>query len=346
MIPSERSSVTVRLRYPLGLGIPQALPDQATAQTQAASLSVPLERWAGIDLLRILAVVGIIWFHTEGAPYRQIGYAGLPVFLLIFFSLVTKRGCPTTTADFLKRRWHRLLKPWLFWSAVYGLCRLVRAAHAMDLSSLGGILSIETMLTGTCIHLWYLPYAFASGFLVYVLNRRISRINSISAVAGATLIGVLVLAACTVGMSRHVLMEPLPQWEFGLAAIPLGFAVGKCMTIPSRQVQGLLLLMVSGTTLAGCAILSSLGFTGLAVPYGLAMALVCLAYGWQAKANGLIAALASLTFGIYLIHPLVIHGSKLLITPGQSHAAFIALTAGISGLITLGLMRTPLRRFV
>lgn len=89
-------------------------------------LPVPLERIGHIDTLRIIAAVGIVWFHTEGAPYRQIGYAGLPIFLLIFFSLITRRSYAETATHFLRRRYERLLKPWLFWSAVYGACRLPR----------------------------------------------------------------------------------------------------------------------------------------------------------------------------------------------------------------------------
>jgi hypothetical protein len=337
---------TVRLRYRLGLGVPRILMDQATAPTQVTSRSVPLEQIASVDLLRILAAVGIVWFHTDGAPYRQIGYAGLPMFLLIFFSLVAKQGRATTTAGFLRRRWDRLLKPWLFWSAVYGLCRLAKAICTTDLSSLGGMLSLETFLAGTCIHLWYLPYAFASGALVYVLNSQTSRVNNATVVVGATLVGVLVLAACAMDMPRRVLMRPLPQWEFGLAAIPLGFAIGRCATIPSRQMRGLLLSMIFGTTLAGCAMLVSLGFASSAIPYGLATALVCLAYLWHARGTGFVAALAPLTLGIYLIHPLVIQGCKRFLAPEQNYAGFIVLAAGVSGLIALGLTRTPLRKFV
>ena len=76
------------------------------------------------------------------------------------------------------------------------------------------------------------------------------------------------------------------------------------------------------------------------------VSLVCLAYGWQIKNNGWIAALAPLTLGIYLIHPLVIHAFRQVLAPEQNYAAFVVLAAGISGLIVLGLMHTPLRRFV
>lgn len=345
-MPSERSSVTARLYYPPALGVPQVLPSQTVPDVQAVPFSASRERIGSIDLLRILAALGIIWFHIEGAPLRQIGYAGLPVFLLIFFSLVSRQAAVHTTACFLQRRWNRLLVPWLFWSVVYGSCRLVKAAHAADWISLDGMVSWETFLAGTCIHLWYLPYAFLAGLLVHVLARRLVTANGPAVVAGATVLGMLVLAGSAVDMSRHTLARPLPQWEFGLAAIPLGVAIGRCLMIPSRQRRNLLLSVVCGATLVSCAVLAWRGFSGSAVPYGLAISLVCLAYGWQLKTNGWIAALAPLTLGIYLVHPLVVYGFRHFFAPEQNYAAFIVLTAGISGLVTLGLMRTPLRRFV
>ncbi|MFH1718755.1 MAG: hypothetical protein ABIF19_15475, partial [Planctomycetota bacterium] len=44
-------------------------------------------RIANVERLRILAIFGIIWFHTEGAFGRSVGYAGLPVFIMIFCAL-------------------------------------------------------------------------------------------------------------------------------------------------------------------------------------------------------------------------------------------------------------------
>lgn len=301
---------------------------------------------AGIDLLRIVAAVGIIWFHTEGAPYPQIGYAGLPVFLLIYFSLVTKQSQLHPTGEFLRRRWDRLLKPWLFWSAVYGACRVAKAVCAMDAGSLEQMLSVETLLVGTCIHLWYLPYAFVAGLFLHVLNRRMRKVNDTTVVLAATFIGAFVLAAATVSLQIHQLPPPLPQWEFGLAAIPLGLAVGRSLGIPSHRAQRLLVSIICAIPLGTGAILTSLGFVSTATPYGLAILLVCLAYGWQINANGFITTVAPLTLGIYLLHPLVMHG-LLPVLPAQGHyAAFIILAACVCGMVTWGLMQTPLRRFV
>jgi len=301
---------------------------------------------ASIDLLRVLAAGGIVWFHTEGVPHTEIGYAGLPIFLLIYFSLLTKRSSVHPTAQFLRRRWDRLLRPWLFWYVVYGACRLAEAAYTMDPDSLTRLLSLEALLAGPRIHLWYLPYAFASGLLLYLLNRRLQRSNDTLVVFAATLLGVLLLVACTLSLKTFELVRPLPQWEFGLAAIPLGLAIGRCLMIPSRRVQQMFLCLVASVTLGTCVILMSRDLNELAIPYSLAMTSVCFAYGWPASGNAFAATAASLTLGIYLIHPLVIPVLTRFF-PAQGHySIFIVLATCLSGAVTWGLMRTPLRKFV
>jgi surface polysaccharide O-acyltransferase-like enzyme len=343
-----RSSTTVLEPRPIGFDRPQVLSAWRLPRAELVPLplSLPAERVVGMDLLRIMAAVGIIWFHTEGAPYRAIGYAGLPTFLLIFFALIARQGRSQDTRYFLKRRWDRLLKPWLCWSLVYGVARLVKAAYSTNLSPLAHLLSMETVLAGTAIHLWYLPYAFISGLLIHLLNRHMWRIDDRLVVFLATLLGVFALVVCTPGTYLHRYPLPLPQWEFGLAAVPLGLAIGRSLTISSCRAQILLLSMVCAATLGSCAVLAFRGLGSASIPYGLAIVLVCLACRWRVGGNGFVAAVASLTFGVYLIHPLVIYGQRHLLAAGGHYAASIALTACISGLITWGLMKTPLRRMV
>ena len=50
-----------------------------------------LNHIANVEGLRILAGFGIVWFHTENALGKSIGYAGLPVFLIIFCALTVSR---------------------------------------------------------------------------------------------------------------------------------------------------------------------------------------------------------------------------------------------------------------
>jgi len=237
--------------------------------------------------------------------------------------------------------------PWLFWSVVYGLCKLGKAVCVLDMNSVRSMLSMESLLAGTHIHLWYLPYAFIAGLLIRAVNGWTSGVSNTAAVHMATILGVLMLVGHAMGMLGNDLMTPLPQWGYGLAAIPLGFAIGRCRMVSSRETQRLLLLMVALTVLAMCTILNSVGYTSLAIPYGLATSLVCMAYVWPSRSDAFVAYVAPLTFGIYLLHPLVMYGLRHSIVTSQHPAAFmIMLSVCISGLAAFGLMKTPLRRFV
>jgi len=314
-------------------------------RTLAEPVSLSAARIANIDRLRVLAAIGIIWFHTENAPYRHIAYAGLPIFLLIFCSLLTSHEGVGSTREFLKRRWNRLLTPWLFWSAVYGVCRLAEAFCTGDVESLRSMLSAETFLAGTSIHLWYLPYAFLWGLIIHALNRRMSHLGTEALIALSTAAGMALLAIHATGMWTD-LPRPLPQWEFGLAAIPLGVAVGKCRVIPSRDRQRLLLVGIALIVAVECQVLHWLGFGAAVVSHGIAVVLVCLAYGWEIRGGAVIRSLAPLAFGVYLIHPLVGHALRRIPGISGSYGLVILLTVSASALATLIVMRTPLRRFV
>lgn len=303
-------------------------------------------RIASIDRLRILAAIGIVWFHTEGAPGRRIGYAGLPIFLLVFFSLITIRSETQTTTTFLRRRWDRLVKPWLFWSVVYGICKLSNAIRMGEADPLHDILLARVLVTGTSIHLWYLPYAFVLGLVAHVVGRRVAKGRRAVPALLATAVGILVLIGCTIGISGYRLAEPLPQWMFGLAALPLGYAIGKCAVVLRGRVRKSLLLITCLTASATCLLLSMAGHAELGIPYGISLVFVCMAHFWQGSADVFVAKVAPLTFGIYLIHPLAGYGMSLLFPSNPHYIVLIGVNVCVSALLTLGLRETPLRRFV
>ncbi len=330
----------------MGLEASEVLQGRLTERIGPLSASLPAERLVSIDGLRILAAIGIVWFHTDGAPRRDIGYAGLPVFLLIFFSLITCRHREEPTLEFLRQRRDRLLKPWLFWSVLYGLLRVVRAACLGDLAWFHEIWSLETLLTGTHIHLWYLPYAFLSGLVVYVIHRRTLKVDHAMTAFVATGVGLLLLYVHALVPASSRWMRPLPQWEFGLAAAPLGFAVGRCMMIPSKRIQQALLMAITAATLAVATTLTASGHAAAVIPYTAAVVLVCLAYAWHVHENPIVAALAPLTLGVYLVHPLVHYGLNRVMIMERYYGMSVALTVCLSGLVTLVLMKTPMRKFV
>lgn len=95
-----------------------------------------------------------------------------------------------------------------------------------------------------------------------------------------------------------------------------------------------------------CQVLHWLGFGAPAVSHGIAVVLVCLAYGWEIRGGAVIALLAPLAFGVYLIHPLVGHTLRRIPGLSGSYVLVILLAVSASALATWIMMRTPLKRFV
>lgn len=345
MGPSERLSVVPGLHHSSALDLTHVTGNPAPLPAPA---SVPgaTARLAGLDLLRIAGALGVIWFHVGTMPSIRIGCAGLPIFLLIYFSLIVKQGSAHTTAEFLQRRWDRLLKPWLFWSAVYGVGWVAKAVCTRDWGPLVQMLSLGTLFTGTYIHLWYLPYAFGTGLLLHTINRRLAKASDAPVIIGALLVGVLMLVASSTDLYTKQWPVPLPQWELGLPALPLGLALGRALTLPSQRRRVRFLSLVSLITVGACVLLALLSGSP-AIPYGLAIGLVGLIYVRPIPSNALVAAVAPLMLGIYLIHPLIawalVHA---FLPPGHGVALALLTTACLSGAITWGLQRTPLKRFI
>ena len=108
-----------------------------------------------IELLRIVAAFGIIWFHSKLPEFGIVSYGGLVIFLT--FSSYFAAIAPISRPDYLLRLGKRLLLPWAAWWLVYGALNL--ADHRPLLLPHHDI--TLGVLTGTHIHLWYLPFIFA-----------------------------------------------------------------------------------------------------------------------------------------------------------------------------------------
>lgn len=101
-------------------------------------MSKKRESWA--DILRILATFLIILVHTSGVnqtssvnyysslTYSSLGYLGAPLFLILsgYFLLNKKEKHKT----FFKKRFNRILFPWLFWSLIFTLIQVLDANNS------------------------------------------------------------------------------------------------------------------------------------------------------------------------------------------------------------------------
>jgi len=301
-------------------------------------------RIANIERLRVLAVFGIVWFHTEGTVGRSIGYAGLPIFIMIFSALVAHKPEPEDFVPFAMKKARRLLMPWLFWSIVYIVCKVLKQSlSGADISdTLGGF----SIFVGARIHLWYLPFAFVCGLVVHLVHRQTMRISSAVTILAGAIAGILGLFACSVAMSLTDLPAPVPQWLFGLPGVALGFAVGRACALLDRRLQKEFCFGIVLAVEGMCLLLFYLGYGHMVVPYGIAMVLVCVAFLSRQRSNAQLLKFSSLAYGIYLVHPLVdsvlqtagvVSGDPLIVTM----IVFLISSAAI-----LVIQKTPLRQFV
>ena len=220
----------------------------------------------------------------------------------------------------------------------------------MDLSSLERhAVSAETFLTGTCIHLWYLPYAFVCGFFVYVStagSRRSMTLRSLSPQRSSACSS---LAACHGEPARHTPADATAA-SVGVRSggHPPGAGRGTMPggPIPSRA-QSADVYDVCDDTGGMCH--SDVSAASLRLRHSLTAwrsCLVCLAYGWPmndqrfhhhcgaADARDLSPSSAG--------HAWV----AALLPIRRALCRFHILAACISGAVTGGLMQTPLRRFI
>lgn len=174
-------------------------PRRPSPKTPSAS-----SRNATVDCLRIVAALGIVWFHTQ-APGNRIAYLALPFFLVLL-------GMPSSGS--VAQRALRLLRPFVVWSLIYGamLTALALRNGAAPLSWWRP----EMLLAGTSIHLWFLPFAFLGG-LAFRLIR-----------SDLLIMALPVVAAAAVVLLPPITAEPFAQWMFGIVPLTIGVCLFRC----------------------------------------------------------------------------------------------------------------------
>lgn len=305
-----------------------------------------LNRIAHVEGLRILAGFGIVWWHTENAPGRSIGYAGLPVFLMIFCALTVsgRTWDEGNFYSFARRKALRLIKPWIFWSIVYLGVKVSRQLYLKE--ALSGCLERNMLLVGTHIHLWYLPYAFMVCLLIFPLRRLCMHSQHRRTLLLAVGAGCILLVLCPVAMVSFELPRPVPQWFFGLPALSIGVAIGIVYSRMSGNTQRLVFVIMALSTVFICLMMKSLGYHDLATPYCVAIVPVCTVFMWNGRLHKSLYKWASLTYGVYLIHPLV---GMTLRQGGMGQVSpwvMMLVVFLLSSVITLILQKTPLKQFV
>ncbi len=309
----------------------------------SASAAIPSERVrehlsehhrSAIDVLRIAACFGIVWFHTQ-APGAVIGYAGLPALIALSVALSSPPNSGTSLSAIISKRSKRLLLPWGFWCAIYGARQF--AAAVVQHSDLSEEFQWWMLLTGPSIHLWFLPYIFVATLMASWW--RSLKLPELFALAAALAGLSAAFMLCSYWESVYSLTRPLAQWSFGLPAIFVGLALPNVRDQKPRFTGAVTAAL---TVLAVSLVCWLIDWRDLIIPYLVGTAAVALAWvsPWRLGPN--IAWLGEMSYGVYLIHPLVISVVQrvLRIPIGP---LFVMIVAIVSLVLVAVLRRGPLR---
>ena len=233
-----------------------------------------------IDYGRFLAALGIVWFNTQ-APGSRVAYMALPFFLVLL-------SMPSNAS--LSTRAKRLLWPFLTWSLVFAM--LNTALAVKNQSPLLDWWKWNMVLTGTWIHLWFLPFAFLAVLVSPWLRHPLASL------------GAAVLVATLIAFYGTPETVPFGQWAFGIIPVLVGiafFSWGWRLAVTTLFLSTLILFLGNPSP------------DNITILCGTSLALLCLIL--QLPATPVSDWCARLSLWIFLSHPLVIVlGQSLRIT--------------------------------
>lgn len=272
-----------------------------------------------IEAVRVLAALGIVWFHAH-APQLALGYVGLVVFLVlsVWLSAGSRQGWVA-----VRQRALRLLVPWALWFAIYGW--YVHTLRLPVVDTRHGLWA--GVLAGSNIHLWYLPFMFVMLLVADGLRRLLpARALALGAglLATALALGIPLWRPHTLGS-----FYPLRQWAD--AALPVAYGL---MLLGAGALKPPLRTAVMVLPVLAAALVAPLESFGLTCAIGLG---VCAWLAWRPAptADGWsVQWLSDLCMGIYLVHILVLE-ALLLRTPLRGAMLAVAVF-GLSALLVAG----------
>lgn len=305
----------------------------------------PIERFEGLEILRIGAAIAIVWFHAPGASYREVAFSGLICFLLMtcLLTVLSTRRIGPSLSDFARlilNRARRLGTPWLAFMVIYALENIFRGKPALPI----GDTLVENILAGSKLLLWYLPAAFVAVVASAVVARAFSRTRrEILAASLATVVGLALLWVSAL-LRPLELGAPWGQWNHAMASVPIGIAIAWLLALPPRVRRAAFALLP--ILIAGFCFFVIDAPRAIAISFTISSALTCLAVFVRVPRSEVVNNLSRLTLGVYLIHALVFNLIWFLAPTRPTAWTFAVLGVLGSALATWVLGSTPMAGWV
>lgn len=240
--------------------------------------------------MRILAAFGIVYAHMN-APFWEVGYLALGLFVTLTTLLAAFSAETRDFGRFMRGRFWRIILPWLVACVVYsGLL----AWQQRTVARLWQFTEWQSLLVGSYWHLWFLPFIVLTAPIAFWSARRL---NTRRRVAQAVM-PMAILGASALAFHDNGQMDaPWIQWA--------------CATIPFFY--GLLLAAAKRQNMHLAPLVFICVATGIPLYFWHSMT-ACFLLGaaflfevfWRLQLRGRwLPLLGQLSFGIYLVHPLM-----------------------------------------
>jgi peptidoglycan/LPS O-acetylase OafA/YrhL len=250
----------------------------------------------GLDYFRLLAAFGIVLFHS-GAPGAAIGYAGLPYFLLMLSLFGLQSASDRPAKEFIADRARRLLLPWLIWSGIYGGLKVVEVM--VTGASIASEFHWWMLITGTALHLWFLPFAFVFSLTLPSFAKFWSAASPLTQNAINALLLLATLFMLMGWTNFSLAGPPYAQWAYAIPSALLGLLIGANWPRPHRRA----IVTMACIVLLGIAIFIMRADGSLQLAVAVCAMLLCLYMplpdSWAAN----VCAKTAMT--VYLVHPLI-----------------------------------------
>lgn len=286
----------------------------------------------GISFLRILATLSVIVIHVS-APmvvkfgeiasfdweianmYDSVSRYSVPMFFMISGALLLRKNY--TLNDFFKKRFAKILPPFLFWSLAYSLLnRYVITRESFDLSKI-----VKDIFYGSEYHLWFV-YVLIGVYLFTPILQKWIKNASQKEILYFLLIW---LASLIIGIPGFRIYFPkidLSYFSGFLGYFVLGYYLNQIRS-KRRLIPVLMIVLGALVTIIGTSVFTFksgqcyyyfyeyLNLNTLLVASGMFLLFNKVVFS-NSKINSIVFKLNQCCFGIYLIHPLVLKLFELI----------------------------------
>lgn len=189
------------------------------------------------------------------------------------------------------QRFKRLIIPCLIWSSFYGLLNFVATGRVY----FKGYQLASCILATPSTHLWYLPYMFLVLIALDKIKTLLSR-ERLGIIAGIIAIALMLLAP---SWRAHTYSHPLDLYIHALPAVLSGVFLASYYQISTK-----LRLFILSAIILVILIMDFVLPLGIGIPYsfGFLPSLLLLRSDILAKKSSNVVTIASLMYGVYLIH--------------------------------------------